>query len=89
MADKKNEFLAQFERHIEALGAAVEMDQLGLMECTDAKTGEKVAVLVYYFNPKPGVREFVPLARMMANPYAEVIPARDDLRVPESNPDAN
>jgi hypothetical protein len=89
MADGKgNEFLAKFAKHIEALGAAVEMDRLGLMECVDIKTGEKVAVLVYYFNPEPGVREFVPLARMMDNPYEEVVPVRDKPEEKEPTPEA-
>lgn len=64
--------------NFKTLGKAFENDDVALMECTDAKTGESIAVICMV-NRVAGDIEFVPVARMFnGNPYEEVIPPTID-----------
>jgi len=57
---------------------AAKAGQLALLECTDAKTGNRVPVIVAVNvtrQPDEEAYEFIPLARMFTgNPYDEVLP---------------
>lgn len=74
--------------NFETLKRAAEDDNLALMECTDAKTGEKVNVIcaVQTSVAEDGVTlnyAFVPLAKqfMNSNPYEEVLPPTNETEV--------
>ena len=64
--------------NFKTLSQAFENDDVALMECTDAKTGESIAVICMV-NRVAGDIEFVPVARMFnGNPYEEVVPPTID-----------
>jgi hypothetical protein len=68
------------KNNFETLCRAIRNDDVALMQCTDAKTGESVAVIcvVQMRESEDDAIEFIPVARLMENPYAEVIPPTDE-----------
>lgn len=54
---------------------AAHNDDLALLDCTDAKTGEQVPTLVAVSRDEEGNYTFTPLARLFSgDPYEEVLP---------------
>jgi hypothetical protein len=61
--------------NFETIKRAFKNRDVALMECTDAVTGEYVAVICAVQEEEGDNVAMVPLARMFAgNPYAEVLP---------------
>lgn len=64
-----------YKTNLQTLQRAAKAGDLGLMECTDAKTGQVVIVVVARRRDPEGLINMVPLAKMFdGNPYEEVIP---------------
>lgn len=62
------------KKNFQTILDAAEVDQLALVECTDAATGELVPT-VCAVNFRDGEYEFVPLARLFtSDPYETLIP---------------
>jgi hypothetical protein len=71
---KRSTFLDGYKPNFETLKVAFAREDIALMECQDAKTGEKVAVLCAV-GWDGAEYNFVPFARMFdGNPYEQLIP---------------
>lgn len=71
---KKSTFLDGYKPNFETLQRAGRCDDLALAECTDVKTGARVAVVCAVQRSGDSV-EMVPLAKMFdGDPYEEVLP---------------
>lgn len=76
MASDRSTFLDGYKANFETLQRASGNNDLCLMECTDAKTGEKVAAIcAAHFEKATQQIVFTPLARMLeGNPYESLVP---------------
>jgi uncharacterized protein DUF6117 len=64
-----------YKRNFDTLLKAAKDGNLGLMECTDALTGEMRAVICAIWVDPKGVHHMVPFGHMCpGNPYDEYIP---------------
>lgn len=68
-----------YQANFQTLQRAEANGDLALLECKDAKSGQPViAVVAVRPGAKPGMVEFVPLAKMFdGNPYEELLPPED------------
>ena len=72
---KRHKFLDGHKANFETLKTAASNGDLVLMDCKDAKTKARVAVVCAVWQDAEGQYNFVPLARMFnGNPYKAVIP---------------
>lgn len=66
---------AMTQKNFETLKQAAENGDMGIIECTDRKTGEKVPVLMAVNESDDGSYEVVPFAIMLEeDPYERLIP---------------
>lgn len=73
-----------YKQNFKTLLRAIKDGNAGLMECTDAKTGETVIVICAFQPCDDGMVSAVPMAKLFnANPYEELLPP--DLSGPDAS----
>lgn len=64
-----------YQRNFETLCRAINNNDVALLECTDAQSGETVIAIVALNREENGDVSFAPLAKMFnGNPYDELVP---------------
>ena len=67
-----------YKNNFNTLVLAAKNDDLALMECTDAVTGEVVMAVCIVIELESGAVDFMPIAKMFnGNPYDELLPPAD------------
>jgi len=67
-----------YKSNFDTLVLAAKNDDLALMECTDAVTGEVVMAVCVVIELKSGETDFMPVAKLFnGSPYDELIPPAD------------
>ena len=61
-------------QNFDTIKRAARNDDLALVQCTDAQTGQFVAAVCVVNRNPDGSMEFIPVARMLNDPFKELVP---------------
>jgi hypothetical protein len=72
--------IGEVRKNFNSLVTAIKNNDVAVMECTDTRTNEKVAIIcAVNFDPDTEMFSFVPFAQMLkGNPYEYLTPPEDE-----------